>query len=237
MATRVKVQAFNLSFKYEAPKAFRKEEQARLFAEFAQERIEEAKARNAAVLGGVPPYTVSVDGRLGAPLTSAQPNNPYGVFVEFELVFEVVQWIVEMLKKHSPVGRSGRYQSSHVVIADGTAVDDGAATPIARRITVVNTQPYARKIERGLSSQAPDGVYQVVATLASRKFSNVARISFGYETPNFGAIDAWAASPAGASWAKRKRKGRTKGHAEWLRRQPAIVIDLNSRRNTNLVGL
>lgn len=224
MAARVKVKPFNLSFKYEAPKVLNREDQTALFAEFAQERIEAAKAQNAAVLGDVPPYTVSVDGRLGAPLTSAKPNNPYGVFVEFELVIEVVQWVLDMLEKHSPV-KSGRYQQSHVVIADGVAVD-GPVSSNAERITIVNTQPYSRKIERGQSSQAPTGVYQVVATLAAAKFSNVAKIAFGYETPNFGAVDDWAASPAGAAWAKRKRKGRTKGHAEWLRRQPAIIINL-----------
>lgn len=225
MATRVKVQAFNLNFKYEAPKVFNREDQTRLFAEFAQERIEDAKARNAAVLGKVPPHTVSVDGRLGAALTSAQPNNPIGVYVEFELVIEVVQWIVEMLEKHSPV-KSGRYQGSHVVIADGVAVDGVSVPPDAQRITIVNLQPYSRKIERGQSSQAPDGVYQVVSVLAASKFSNVAKIAFGYETPNFGAIDQWASSPAGVSWAKRKRRGSTRTHADWLRRQPAIIITL-----------
>jgi hypothetical protein len=226
MATRVKVTPFNLNFKYAAPASFKKEEQTRLFAEFAQGLIDDAKARNAAALGDVPPYTVSVDGRLGAPLTSAQPNHPIGVFVEFELVFEVVQWCVEMLKTHSPV-KSGRYQRSHVVLVDGVAIDGDVVPPSAQRITIVNTQPYARKIERGQSSQAPTGVYQVVATMASAKFSNVARIAFGYETPNFGAIDEWAASPAGVAWAKRKRRGKTKGHAEWLRRQPAIIITMN----------
>jgi hypothetical protein len=226
MATRVKVTPFNLNFKYAAPASFTKEDQTRLFAEFAQGRIDEAKARNAAVLGAVPPYTVSVDGRLGAELTSAQPNNPIGVFVEFELVFEVVQWCVEMLKQHSPV-KSGRYQQSHVVLADGVAVEGDIVSPSAQRITIVNTQPYSRKIERGQSSQAPTGVYQVVATMAAAKFSNVAKIAFGYETPNFGAIDEWAASPNGAAWAKLKRRGKTKGHAEWLRRQPAIIINMN----------
>jgi hypothetical protein len=29
------------------------------------------------------------------------------------------------------------------------------------------------------------------------------------------------------AWAKRKRRGKTKGHAEWLRRQPAIIITMN----------
>jgi len=52
----------------------------------------------------------------------------------------------------------------------------------------LNIQPYARKIERGQSSQAPDGVYQAVATLAQRRFGNVAKITFSYRTAIGGAI-------------------------------------------------
>jgi len=200
-----------------------------MFAEFASQVIEEGKAHNASVLGRVPPYTVSVDGRLGAPLESVKPNGV--VFVEYELVFEALQWIEDMLVQFSPVGKApkdrhpGLYKRSHVMIADGTAVEPDAVPPDAKRISFVNTQPYARKIERGFSSQAPDGVYQVVAKLASSKFSNVAKITFGYETPLFGGIEEWAASPSGRAWGKKKRKG-SKGTAEWLRRQPAIIVTL-----------
>lgn len=193
-----------------------------MFAEFASQVIEDGKAHNAKVLGRVPPYTVSVDGRLGAPLTSVKPNGV--VFVEYELVFEALQWIEDMLVQFSPV-KSGRYQKSHVLIADGVAVEPDAIPPAAKRLVYTNIQPYARKIERGLSPQRPEGVYQAVAKLASSKFSNVAKITFGYETPLFGAIDEWAASPAGVAWGRKKRKG-AKGQAEWLRRQPAIIVTL-----------
>lgn len=198
---------------------------SQIFAEAAGQYIEDAKQQNAKVLGKVPPYTVAVDGRLGAPLSSVKPDGM--VFVEFELVFEAIEWIGEMLKQYSPV-KSGRYQSSHVLLANGVAVDDGAVPPIAESYAYVNVQPYSRKIERGLSSQRPEGVYQSVATLASSssKFGNVAKIKFGYITPQFGAIDAWASSPAGAAWAHKKSRRRKELHGEWLRRQPAIIITL-----------
>lgn len=234
MAVLVKVKPWNVNLKYVAPKLFTKEKQVEAFAEFAQERIEAAKAQNARVLGSVPPYTVSVDGRLGAPLTSAQPNNPIGVFVEFELVFEALSWIGDMLEQFSPVGKPpkdphpGLYKRSHVLIADGYEVTDGKIPPLAKRLVYTNIQPYARKIERGFSSQRPEGVYQAVAILASKKFSNIARIKFGYETPMFGAIDTWAGSAKGLAWARAKRRGTSKGHAEWLRRQPAIIVTLGS---------
>jgi len=58
--------------------------------------------------------------------------------------------------------------------------------PPAQEYVFVNTTPYARKIEGNKgrppsSPQAPDGVYQAVATLA-RKFSNVAKVTFSYRT-------------------------------------------------------
>lgn len=229
MALRVKFTPINVSYEKMVSSLLSPEQQSRMFAEFASQVIEEGKAHNAKVLGRVPPYTVAVDGRLGAPLTSVRPNGV--IFVEYELVFEALTWIADMLEQFSPVGKApkdphpGLYKRSHVMIADGIAVEPGAIPPVAKRISFVNTQPYSRKIERGLSPQRPEGVYQAVAKLASSKFSNVAKIQFGYETPLFGAIDEWAASPAGVAWGRKKRKG-AKGQAEWLRRQPAIIVTL-----------
>jgi hypothetical protein len=229
MALRVKVTPINVNYDLVLSKMLSPEVQSRMFADFANKVIEEGKAQNAKVLGKVPPYTVSVDGRLGAPLESVRPGGI--IFVEYELVFEALTWIGDMLEQFSPVGsppkdrHPGLYKRSHVMIADGAMVPEGTVPPIASRISFVNIVPYARKIERGYSSQAPEGVYSAVAKLASNKFSNVAKITFGYETPLFGAIEDWAASPSGRAWGKKKRKG-SKGTAEWLRRQPAIIVTL-----------
>ena len=77
----------------------------------------------------------------------------------------------------------------------------------------LNTQPYARKIEGDLSrepssKQAPEGVYEAVATLAQRRFGNVAMIRFSYRTPIDGAI-------AGGRMGDRS-----------TRRTPAIIVRL-----------
>lgn len=201
------------------------EAQSQIFAEFAGQVIDDAKQQNQKVLGKVPPYTVAVDGRLGAPLSSVKVGGQ--VFVEFELVFEAITWIGDMLRKFSPV-KTGRYQASHVLLADNVAVDEGAVPPLAETYSFVNVQPYARKIETGKQKPRPDGVYQAVATLAkaSSKFGNVAKIRFSYITPQFGAIDTWASSPAGAAWAQQKSRRRKELHGEWLRRQPAIIVTL-----------
>lgn len=154
-------------------------------AAFAGETIEDAKETNRRVLGVVPPYTVTVDGREAAPLASVKPDGV--VRAEFELVNEALAWINTQLQMHSPV-LSGRYAKSHELFADGVDTENPNNAPPAQEYVFLNIQPYARKIERGLSSQAPDGVYQAVATLAQRRFGNVAKITFSYRTAIGGSV-------------------------------------------------
>lgn len=154
-------------------------------AAFAGEVIDEAKETNRRVLGVVPPHTITVDGREGAPLASVRPDGI--VRAEFELVNEALAWINTQLQMHSPV-LSGRYAKSHELFADGVDTENPNAAPPAQEYVFLNIQPYARKIERGQSSQAPDGVYQAVATLARRRFGNIAKIDFSYRTAIGGAV-------------------------------------------------
>lgn len=187
---------------------------SKMLADFAQEKIGEAKDINRRALGRDPPMTTFVDGRQGAPLTSVRPD---GVIVaEFKLIDEVLIWIAEQLETHSPVKR-GTYKKSHVLLADGQQIDPRSGNiPSAEEYVFINTQPYARKIESGSSSQAPDGVYQAVAIL-SRRFGNMAKVSFGYRVPLFGAVHSWAQTTSSG-------KHRKSDRAEWLRRQPAIIV-------------
>lgn len=154
------------------------------FAEMAAEQIADANKINARALGTVPPYTTSVDGTAGAPLSSVKPDGV--IFTEWELLLDVLAYIATNLIRFSPV-KTGRYQKSHVLLADGiplNLLDTPSVVPqtIAEEYIFINVVPYARKIERGLSQQAPDGVYQAVANMARRKFSKVARITFSYRT-------------------------------------------------------
>ena len=153
-----------------------------MLAAYAAEAIEEAKQANKQALGAVPPYEVFVDGQEGAALTSVKPDGV--IRAEFELVNEALIWIYQQLEMHSP-RLTGQYASSHVLFADGAEVSVTNPPP-AQEYVFVNTMPYARKIEGNKgrppsSPQAPDGVYQAVATLA-RKFSNVAKVTFSYRT-------------------------------------------------------
>jgi hypothetical protein len=158
---------------------------AGIFAAFAREEIEDAKQINRGILGREPPVQIFVDGQADAPLESVKVN---GVIVaEFELVTEVLVWIAQQLEQHSPV-KSGLYRRSHIVLADGVEIVASEDVLSAKEYVFINVVPYARKIERGSSSQAPDGVYQAVAVLARQRFGKIARIVFSYRTVMSGAI-------------------------------------------------
>lgn len=188
---------------------------ARQLAAFAAESIEEARQQNGRVLGRIPRSRTFVDGREGSPLTSVRPDGVIGT--EFEVFGDLLVWIGEQLIKHSPI-KSGRYAKSHTLLADGQEAAIGGIIPDADEYVFINTQPYARKIEKGSSSQAPDGVYQAIPLLPeTKRRGNIAKVSFGYRVPLFGAVN---------SWAQTTRSGghRRSDRAEWLRRQPAIIV-------------
>lgn len=167
------------------------ERRAAELAEFARVEIEKAKDINARALGQVPPLKIFVDGTLGAPLTSVKAGGV--IVVDFQLVAELLEWIDLQLILHSPM-KTGRYLRSHRLFADGVQIDIDESgripvnVPAADQYVFINIVPYARKIERGSSTQAPDGVYEVVAHLAQQRFRGLARISFSFRTAIGGGI-------------------------------------------------
>lgn len=184
------------------------------FAAFAREKLLEAEDTNGRVLGHVPPHKTTVDGREGASEDQVRPD---GVIVyEFELVTDSLIWIGEQLKIHSPV-KTGRYQQSHILFADGIAVPDGSDVPQASEYIFANTQPYTRKLEK------LDGVYEGVAAIASGRFGNQAKISFGYFNVPSGAVADWAATTAAQAHAARHSRHGSRA-SQWLTRQPAIIV-------------
>lgn len=108
-------------------------------------------------------------------------------------LLEITLFVMDMLIAQSPLGkgaaanRSGRYNENHKIIVNGHMVDEMQlknmiANPPPNegkndQVLIVNTQPYAQKIERGESMQTPTGVYKRVAAAAKRRFGKVAFIS------------------------------------------------------------
>lgn len=200
---------------------------ATMLQDGAREALLQGETINRTALGYVPTHDTFVDGMKGASLTSAKSTST--VVFEFHLLVEVIQYVDAMLLLNSPIGERPkrdalRYSRNHVWFADDVVFDDPAHPPPAEQYAVLNAVPYARKIERGLSPQAPEGVYEGTATLAKRKFGQVAYIGFSYRSFPGGWVGEWAQSKGAQAIAK-GRGGRSSGHEDWLTRQPAIIID------------
>lgn len=205
------------------------EARQKIVAKEARRILGEAQAANARVFGEAPEYTQAVDGRLGAPLESVNPDHGKIVF-EFSLIGPVLELIGEQLVLHSPV-LTGRYRDSHILLADGVEVDvdAGDKVPKAERYIFVNVQPYARKLEgdsiagvSAMSDQAPDGIYEVVADMARRRFGNIANVKFTYVQATGGdtPLEKWAVGhSAGEEGAAKQRRQYAKDI-----RNPAIVV-------------
>lgn len=198
------------------------EAQGEAFAALAREAIAEAQETNRQALGYPPDYDLFVDGAKRASLDGLRPSSI--VLAEFHLLLDVIEWVDAQLILHSPV-KTERYARSHQWFADNVAFDDPANPPPAESYVVLNSQPYARKIERGQSAQAPAGVYEAVAVMARRRFGNIAYVGFTYRSFPGGAIGDWAQTASAQVLGQRIRKGRAGLRQDWLTRQPAIYID------------
>jgi hypothetical protein len=164
---------------------------ARLIALAIEERdrvLGEAVSRS----GMVPPYRQVVDGVLGAPLTAVKPNG----YILFSWMYlgEVVREIVRALAARAPV-ETGAYLQSIIVFVDGVPAALGASDEVhlkeivlgTKRIVIVPTVPYARRLEVGTRHDGSAFVIQVAphiveqtAIISRRRYGNFADISFNY---------------------------------------------------------
>lgn len=153
------------------------------FAEMAKGFLDEADDTNRHILGRIPPSTTWVDGAEGRALETVKPDGT--IVREYELVIDLLEQIADALRAVSPV-RSGRYQASHTLFADGKEVPVGQVIPVADEYVFLSSVIYARKIE-GVSGRkpesplAPRGVYQITA--AKFRGNNSARVSFAWRKP------------------------------------------------------
>lgn len=136
--------------------------------------------------GGPIPYEQFVDGRKDSPLESVR----FGGIILFTLnrLGAVLEWIYTQLVQHSPIGKPTpphlHYFQDHQLSIDGNRINAriGEVIEVPRTGTAVilDARPYATPIERGLSTQAPHGVYEIVAVAAQRRFP-YAEILFDYQ--------------------------------------------------------
>ena len=188
-------------------------------ADVARTAFAAAEAVNFAVTGQRLASATFVDGREGAALESVRPDGTLSRV--FDLLPLALTDTGDMLRQYSPV-KTGAYQNSHVLLADGAeiaAVTDGWQAPAIAagvgELVFIPTVAYARRIEpadgrKAWSDQAPDGVYHVVAEIAQQTYGKLARFTFGYRE--------LAGTPESAP-ERRARRGAPRDL-----RQPVIVV-------------
>lgn len=200
-------------------------ERQRMAAEFARAEIDRAEAINAAATGHKPKYTVSVDGRVGAPLESVNTRGGQ-IVVEFNLGVDVIRWIAAKLRERSPY-RSGRYVGGQKLYADGREISPYGRIPDADEYTFIDLVPYAGKIERGATHSgrtftlqpSKSAVYERTAKEAKSQFRDVASIEF-----------RWQSSPGGHKRTKAYRDPRGRGRrgrsAHTTLEAPSIIVKM-----------
>lgn len=153
------------------------EARSKVIANFARQELRKGQDQNQKVLGRVPPHKTFVDGAQSQSEDRVKPDGGQIVY-EFELVTNGLAWIDQQLRIHAPKD-SGRFERGFVFFADGAQADPDDPPP-AKTYTYTNREPYTRKIERGLSPQAPDGVFEAVAAMARQRYGNLMKVQYGF---------------------------------------------------------
>lgn len=186
MALRARITPFEKSIKLLVDKNLSVEAAQKRIAVIARQEIAEGDEINRRALGSVPPRTITVDGREGAPLESVRPHRGT-IIIEWSLVGDVLQWIFATLRARSP-RVSGAYLKGHKLYADGVECDP-TRPPLAKEYTFLNLVPYSRKIEIGKTQagrpfviQVENRIYQRTADDAKARFGNVAKIRSTFQS-------------------------------------------------------
>lgn len=137
---------------------------AAALARFSREKLAEVIASGE----GSKNYDKFVNGRAGAEEESVIPPGP--IVYQFNWWAPIVRFALDTLEARSP-HKSGRYGISHIVMVNGAVVTDYSTIAGNAEVTIVNIQPYARKIEVGhMRMSVPPGVYEAARGIIVREF-------------------------------------------------------------------
>lgn len=168
--------------------------------------------------GGVAPAVqTSVDGSPGASEETVRPDGV--ILIEYRYLAEIAGGVLADLKARAPV-RTGAYRDAFAVFVDGREADLSAIGFGTREVAVVNTQPYARRIEIGRKRgggpfvvQVPDRFVERTALAAAGALRGIARVRFTYR-------EVGTVRPSAMLRATRRQARRMRAEL----RQPAIVF-------------
>ncbi|WP_434603813.1 hypothetical protein [Acetobacter oryzoeni] len=171
-------------------------------------------------------YVQRVDGKLGAPEEAAKFNGGSVTYL-FNTLGEATVWALEELRKRSPV-HSGAFRKSWAILVNGKGWTDAPGkVPMGSEVRIVNTMPYARKIEvGGQRISVPPGIVEGVRRPLMRRFKGIraqrlfkpvdkGRDARGDPVPY---ILKQAGIASGISWDKEKKKW-TQKHAAYVSRR------------------
>lgn len=208
-------------------------ERGQAVADYAAAALRGAQIANRLALGYSPTYRSFVDGVQSTALAKVKLD---GGRIDFEFDVPAIdatllRWIAGELFRQSPHVR-GDYQRGHIVLADGKLIDVYGPIPAtAKEFIFTNSEPYARKIEIGTTEsgrafviQVQPRIYERVGKAARSMFADrKVSILTEFRPLDIGAIKSWSGS-AGAHRIARRRGGNPNHHADWLKRQPAIIV-------------
>ena len=147
----------------------------------------------------------------GMPRRDYTQVKPFGKieFIARNNMADAVIWALNELWRRSPV-KTGRYRAAHTVLIDDVEIGETLAPELTlrtvkegQRVQIVNTQPYARRIEKAnsnkktgrgarsaLSAKAKAGVYQPVLRALVRRYGKSMFFDFKYVKLNLG-VKVW----------------------------------------------
>lgn len=159
-------------------------------------------------------YVRRVDGKLGLPEEAAKLNGGNVTYV-FNTIGRATVWALAELRKRSPA-HSGAFRKSWAVLVDGKGWTDAPGKiPMGSEVWIVNTMPYARKIEvGGQRISVPPGIVEAVRRPLMSRFKRI-RAPRAFK-PLQGGHDArgepvpyilrGAGIASGISWDKKEKK-------------------------------
>lgn len=160
----------------------------------ARAAIDEAAAFNRAAIGHDIDRVVIVDGRRGVAIDAVRPGGT--VVALFDVHTAAIDFTYETLLKLSPVDESEDadsivYKDNHRLLVNGQEVGPPPVEiGVDDVVTFVNLLPYARRLERGYSDQAPNGIYEVASAIVKARFGNIVDVRFSYGSFSGAGADA-----------------------------------------------
>lgn len=141
-------------------------------ADVARQARRDVEARQ----GKFPTRTI-VDGRRDASEETVKADGQ--IVYLFDVVSPGARQVLLALKELAPED-TGKFKRGMTILVNGREAPLETA-PAGATITLVDREPYSRRIEQGWSLQAPDGVFEVTAKTLRRRLPELT-VVFNYIT-------------------------------------------------------